>query len=543
MRYATVLFFVLLLNVPCQRISAQSNAGVGIVPSPQQVIGLTDSLIWQGIVKIGNTDNVPMSTVQYLRNRLMDRFGIITGKSADTKTEDITFGVTSEEKSTNPEYYELAIRDGKVTLSARSQTGYFNAVNSLLQIIAFHGSRDGRVKLPNVHILDEPAFGWRGFMLDESRHFFGKEKVKQLLDWMAFYKLNKFHWHLTDEPAWRIEIKKYPMLGLVGGIGEFTNPATPSRFYTQDEIREIVSYAAERHIDIIPEIDMPGHATAANRAYPQFSGGGNPRHPDFTFHPGKEGTYQYLTNILKEINVLFPSGMIHLGGDEVSYGDDMWDTDSLILALKKRHELNSNTEVEAYFMHRMADSLYRLGAQLAVWDELADSGLPTDKTIQFWWRHDKTSQLELALKNNYPVVICPRIPFYFDFVQHESHRVGRKWNKAHSTIEQVYNYDFSSLLAKQNYEGQILGAQANLWTETVVNEQRFDFMIFPRIAALAETVWTHKENKNYERFQEILKSHLSLYKKDDIYFYDPFKDTNPEPKVRVSTRQYLDNPE
>src|SRR5690606_13307445 len=170
------------------------------------------------------------------------------------------------------------------------------------------------IAIPAWEITDQPRYAWRGLMLDESRHFFGKEKVKSILDWMAFYKLNRFHWHLTDEPAWRLEIKKYPLLTLIGGIGSFTDGAAPAAYYTQQQIHEIVAYAAERNITVIPEIDMPGHATAANRAYPEYSGGGTEAHPHFTFNPGKEDTYAYLTDILRETNALFPSQLLHLGG-------------------------------------------------------------------------------------------------------------------------------------------------------------------------------------------------------------------------------------
>lgn len=183
---------------------------------------------------------------------------------------------------------------------------------------------------------------------------------------------------------WQINIKQYPFLTLVGGVGSYTNPLTPAQYYRQEEIREIVAYAAERFIAVIPEIDMPGHATAANRAYPQFSGGGTKDHPDFTFHPAKEGTYQYLTNILKETNVLFPSNMLHLGGDEVSFGSEAWNADTGIQKMKSTYNYKTNKEVETHFMRRMADSVYHMGAKLVVWDEMADAGLPKDKTIQYW---------------------------------------------------------------------------------------------------------------------------------------------------------------
>lgn len=161
-------------------------------------------------------------------------------------------------------------------------------------------------------------------MLDEARHFSGEKRVKQILDLMAYYKMNRFHWHLTDAQGWRIEIKQYPKLATIGGEGCHSDPDTPAQYYTQEQIRDIIAYAKERHIEIIPEIDMPGHATAANKAYPEYSGGGTEEHPEFTFNVGKEETYTYLTNILKEIAALFPSPYLHIGGDEVAYGIKAW---------------------------------------------------------------------------------------------------------------------------------------------------------------------------------------------------------------------------
>lgn len=220
--------------------------------------------------------------------------------------------------------YSLKTSTKEIVISAADDEGVFNGISSLIQLVASKKVVNGSVNLPAWQIDDKPLYQWRGLMLDESRHFFGKEKVKLLLDWMAFYKLNKFHWHLTDEPGWRLEIKKYPLLTLVGGIGNHTNPNASSNYYTQEDVKEIVRYAAERKIDVIPEIDMPGHARAANRAYPEFSGGGSEKYPHFTFDPGNEGTYKYLTDIIREVDVLFPSKMIHLGGDEVSFGNQQW---------------------------------------------------------------------------------------------------------------------------------------------------------------------------------------------------------------------------
>lgn len=447
-------------------------------------------------------------------------------------------------KDVDPEAYMLEIIDKQIVITASSSAGAQYAVSSLLQLI-FNGEKTGEtIRIPAVSIKDKPLYVWRGFMLDESRHFFGKKKVKDLLDWMAFYKLNKFHWHLTDEPAWRIEIKRYPYLTLVGGVGTYTNPFAEAQYYTQSDITEIVRYAAERQIEVIPEIDMPGHATAANRAYPQYSGGGSTNHPDFTFHPGKKGTYSYLSNILREVNALFPAQIIHLGGDEVAFGSEAWNKDVLIDSLKLRHGLKTNKDVETYFMRRMADSLFAMQAKLIVWDEMAEADLPKDKTIQYWWRHDKPAQLKLCLDNGYPTVLCPRIPLYFDFVQAADHKHGRKWSKTFNPLEDLYHYDFFQFNKLQKFEGQILGIQANLWTETVDNNNRLDFLIFPRIAALAEQAWTKPERKDYAVFTQHLKQHLQLYKEGGLYYFDPFNNTHAEPLLnKPILKKYIDNPE
>jgi hexosaminidase len=211
--------------------------------------------------------------------------------------------------------YALETFEKKVAITAADSAGLFNGLITLLQLYKSGSMSNNHVVLPRVVIHDYPRYSWRGFMLDESRHFFGKQIVKESLDWMAFYKLNHFHWHLTDAQGWRIEIKKFPLLTTVGGIGNYTDSLAAATFYTQEDIREIVDYAKERFITIIPEIDMPGHASAANRAYPEFSGGNTPGYDGFTFDPSNDETYAHLTGILRELSTLFPSRIIHLGGD------------------------------------------------------------------------------------------------------------------------------------------------------------------------------------------------------------------------------------
>ena len=243
-------------------------------------------------------------------------------------------------------------------------------------------------------------------MLDESRHFFGKEKVKSLLDWMAFYKLNKFHWHLTDTPGWRVEIKKYPLLTYIGGIGNHSDPNAAPTYYTQEDIREVVKYAAERKITVIPEVDMPGHARAANRAYPEFSGGGSERYPHFTFS-GARGHLRLPDRYFEGGRYAVPSQMIHLGGDEVHFGNQQWNDIKEVQQLMAENQYSDLTEVEKHFMVRMADSLYAMGNKFLAWDEMADIRCPWTRPSSSGG-DDQPDYLTKALNRNYPVVLCPR---------------------------------------------------------------------------------------------------------------------------------------
>ena len=351
-------------------------------------------------------------------------------------------------------------------------------------------------------------------MLDESRHFFGKEIVKELLDWMAFYKLNRFHWHLSDSQGWRIEIKKYPLLTSVGGKGNFTDSLAAATYYTQEDIREIVAYAKDRFITIIPEIDMPGHATAATRAYPILSGGDAPNYPGFTFDPAKDETYTYLTNILKEISTLFPSGIIHLGGDEVAFGIAAWKNNPGVSKLMAANQFTELNQVEHYFLRRMADSVLKFSNYIMCWDEAVPAGLPVSRTYISWWRQNHPESLNEAISKGYKVVLCPRLPLYLDFVQDSTHKSGRKWDKTKfNSYLDLYHFPENSIAAGFSDKTNILGLQGNLWTETVISKKRLQYLIFPRMAALAEAGWTAGSAKNDDQFNTRLKAHLLLYDK------------------------------
>jgi hexosaminidase len=471
----------------------------------------------------------------YLQKELLKFKGLSLTMGESAALPSISLMLTAK-KAIETEKYVLEITVKNITISASTTDGIFNGISTLLQLLR----QSKGLAVECWKITDEPKYGWRGIMLDESRYFFGKEKVKQLLDWMAFYKLNRFHWHLTDEPGWRLDIKKYPKLALIGGIGNYFNPFAPAKYYSQEDINEVVLYAAERHIQIIPEIDMPGHATAANMAYPEYSGGGTDKHPEFTFNPGKEITYQYLTNILKETDVLFPSQMIHIGGDEVAFGNKKWNTDPDVLELMKAKGLKDLKAVEHYFIKRMADSIIKLNNKVLAWDEVSDADLPAKNTVVFWWRHDRPETLKAALDKGFSVVMTPRIPLYFDFVQDSTDISGRRWSAGeYNPIEKVYHFSPERLPEVARHEQSIMGMQACLWTETVNSTQRLDYMLFPRISALAEAAWTANDKKDFNDFQFRLKAHLECFKAAGIYYYNN-KKSNPEPIPKKISISYID---
>ena len=520
MKYPPLVIFLLL----SQFLVAQE---VNLIPYPLAYQKKDGVFHLSGTTIIGMNDNSLLPQANYLQTELQRTSGIAIAVDPNEANSNIDFQITKDNRPAGA--YTLIIRPDKIILSAASNEGIFYGIVSLLQLIRSQPAANA-LNLQACEISDAPRYQWRGLMLDESRHFFGKEKVEQLLNWMAFYKLNKFHWHLTDDDGWRIEIKKYPQLATIGGIGNHTAPHAPAKYYTQEDIKNIVAYAQDRFITIIPEVDMPGHATAATRAYPEFSGGSIPGYENYTFDPANEKTYQFLTVVLKEVNDLFPAHMIHLGGDEVALGIQAWAGRPGISDIMTKNKFTQLTDVEHLFFNRMADTVNRLGDKVLCWDEAASTDLAPAKTIVFWWRQTVPSQLELALQKRYHVVLCPRLPLYLDFVQDKSHISGRRWNGQYfNSLDEIYDFPDRQLPQDQVQSHLLMGIQANLWTETVESNKRLDFMIFPRMAALAESAWTNAALKNEGSFDQRLKTNFAWYDKEGIYYFNPFDPlTHPE---------------
>ncbi|WP_158800042.1 family 20 glycosylhydrolase [Pedobacter sp. L105] len=436
-------------------------------------------------------------------------------------TEEHNIVLKYDASVTSPEGYNLTITSNKIVLAAKEPAGMFRGVETIRQLLpADEHSRVllKKISLPGVSIADQPAYAWRGMHLDVSRHFFSVAYLKKFIDLMALYKFNKFHLHLTDDQGWRIEIKKYPKLTEEGAWRTFNNQDTvcmkrsktnpdfvidPKHiihkngktlyggFYTQVEMKGVVAYALARHIDIIPEIDMPGHMMAAINSYPFLtSNGENKWGPLFTtpICPCKETTFEFAQNVFTEIMAIFPSQYIHIGGDEVDRSS--WAIADSCKTLMEKENIKTTAQLQSYFINRMEKFFNAKGRKLIGWDEILEDGISPTAMVMYWrsWVPDAPIK---AGKNGNLVVMSPGDPLYFD---NEPDR---------NSLNAVYHFNPipAKLTAKE--ARNIVGAQANTWSEKIPTENRADYMVFPRMTALAEVLWTNK--KDYEGYMERLK--------------------------------------
>lgn len=526
--------------------------GAGIIPAPLRCEAGWGRFTIDGATEIRACSEAALRPAQFLKDGLKERVGLdlkVAGFDAVQPPRKRTITLQAEPiAAANPEAYELEITRKAVVVRARGEAGLFYGVQSMLQMAdAMNPMADAMsatfasvrlpdsIRLPAVRIADEPRFQYRGLMLDESRHFFGKAAVKQTLDSMAYLKMNRFHWHLTDSQGWRVEIKKYPRLTEVGGRGRGVVKGAPT-FYTQEDIRELVAYAAARHIMIVPEIDMPGHATAATKSYPEISGGDDPKRPGFTFNPAKEETYAFLTDVLAELAELFPGPYINLGGDEVFFGNAAWKTDPQILKFTREQGLRDELDLEHYFVRRMAAAVNNMGRLTMGWDDIGAAGIPPHGSVLLWWHHEKPQVLTRSVKDGFPVVLCPRDPCYFDFIQYPGLEVGRKeygGKAVTNTLESVYNFPdrWTKALVPRDCEKRVLGVEACLWSETIPSVMRLQYLLYPRLAALAEDGWTQPERKDYADFESRAKVFMNYLAARGIYYFNLFDPAQtPEPK-------------
>lgn len=421
------------------------------------------------------------------------------------------------------EGYKLNVNARYIRITANSEVGIFYGLQTLIQLLPTEFANNQKVdiewKAPICKIEDKPRFSWRGMHLDVSRHFFHIDFIKKYLDLLAMHKLNVFHWHLTDDNGWRIEIKKYPELTKTCAWrqdlehlpwNERDNSNDPGKgiyggFYTQEEIKEIVKYAADRFITVIPEIEMPGHTREVFAAFPEYScvgkkmtvaPGGYWPNLDI-FCAGKDETFEFIKNILSEVIELFPAKYIHIGGDEAN--KTRWKECPLCQQRIKDEKLKDEKELQSWFIKQIADYLEKRNRKLIGWDEITEGGL-IDKATVMCWRGDGIEAAKLAVEKECDAIMCPNPFLYFDWQQNEND----KGAFGVTTLEKVYNYDPVPINFTQDEAKYILGAQGNVWTEWMPSNERVEYMALPRLSALAELVWTSQDNKNYADFKKRL---------------------------------------
>jgi hexosaminidase len=414
------------------------------------------------------------------------------------------------------EGYTLDVEANRIHAAAKNGHGLFYAIETLHQLfpaaIESPGPTDGVTwKVPTVHIEDAPRFSYRGMHLDVSRHFFSVDFVKRYVDLLARYKLNALHWHLTDDQGWRIEIKKYPKLTEVGSRRKETVVGLPGPsatfdgipyggFYTQDEIRDVVAYAAERFVQVLPEIEMPGHALAALASYPEFACTPGPFETATTWgvfedvYCPSEATFQFLNDVLGEVMTLFPNQLVHVGGDEVPLA--RWDASPVAQGVVASAGLSSTSELESWFIGRMGAFLGSNGHKLVGWDEIAGGSKIPDAIVMSWRGADKGLE---AVKQGYQVIMTPIESCYFDKAQ-SADATEPMSGGGILTLEQVYAFDPMPANLSADQAALVLGAQGNLWTEYISTPNHAEYMAFPRALALAEATWSPEGARSYRDF-------------------------------------------
>jgi hexosaminidase len=421
----------------------------------------------------------------------------------------IEFKIDSSIK--NEEGYFLKITKKSIEISAKNSKGAFYAIQSLLQLLPIEKSSK-TISIQCLEIQDEPQFAYRGMHLDVSRHFFSVDFIKKYLDLMAMLKMNTFHWHLTDDQGWRIEIKKYPKLQKVAAfrdetlIGHFSDEPHQfdgkkyGGFYTQKEIKDIVKYASERQITVIPEIEMPGHSQAAIAAYPELGCTRNKLEVAAKWgvfediYCTNENTFKFLENVIDEVISLFPGKYIHIGGDEAP--KSRWKNCVHCQNVIKKEGLKDEHELQSYFIKRMEKYINQKGKQIIGWDEILEGGLAPNATVMSWRGNQGAID---AAKEKHTVILTPNSHCYFDYYQSESEAEPLAIG-GFLPLKKVYNFNpIPDELTKQESKF-VLGAQGNVWTEYLSTPEKVEYMAFPRMVALSEVVWSAKEHKNYDDF-------------------------------------------
>jgi hexosaminidase len=531
-------FFKFYLIFGCFTFLNLSATEYNIIPYPQQLIPELGSFTFNKRTKVECLSTQP--EVIKIVQQFTDQFKLVSGLnlvSRDNASTDTVNSVIFQYSTPidNPEGYRLTVSPKTIRIEANAANGFFYALQTLYQLLPAEIYGNKQVTginwlTPSVRITDFPRFGYRGLHLDVCRHFFPVEFIKKYINAMAIHKFNTFHWHLTDDQGWRIEIKKYPRLTEVGSHRDETlvgyyydrfpqlyDGKPYSGFYTQDEAREIVAYAKERFITIIPEIELPGHAQAAIAAYPFLS-----CNPDSTikvatkwgvfnevYCPG-DTTFKFLEDVLTEVMDIFPGKYIHIGGDECP--KDQWKASSECQAMIKSLNLKDENGLQSYFVHRIEQFLNSKGRKIIGWDEILDGGLDPNATVMSW--RGIQGGITAAKAGN-DVIMTPGEYCYFDHCQSDQATEPLSIG-GYLPLQTVYKYEPVPAELSSDEAKHVLGAQANVWCEYLPDSKSVEYMVYPRLSAMAEVLWGSKTNRNWDLFRKRLPIQFKRYEQLDI---------------------------
>jgi hexosaminidase len=506
--FAATLAFLFLFT--CAR--AQDNDPyLGIIPAPASLTKSPGTFTFSRATVI-RADKPKDKTVAFLHdflanNQHFSNKTVKYYKKARLKGTNVV--LTSVGAADLPsEGYKLMITPKRVTIIGKG-AGLFYGMQTLMQL--FPVNPEAKVILPCVTIEDHPRFGYRGMMLDVSRHFFNATEVKKIIDLIAYYKLNTFHWHLVDGAGWRIQIKQYPKLTEVGSTRimpmfgsnrDFPDDTPYSGFYTQDEIRDVVKYAAARYINIVPEIEMPAHSDAALRAYPELqckpdTAIKNPARTTGLYCPSEE-TFTFLENVLTEVMELFPSKYIHVGGDEAN--KQPWKESPFCQNLVKQLGLKDENQLQSYFIQRIEKFLNSKGRSIIGWDEILQGGLAQNATVMSWTGEQGGIA---AAQQKHNVIMTPQTTgLYFDHYQSRSPLEPVSFGR-YAELPETYNYDPVPKVLTEDEKKYIIGVQGNLWTEYVPTVEKLQYQVMPRLFALSEVAWSDPAKKDYKNFAQV----------------------------------------
>ena len=538
--------FALLLLFGCavsctQPENSISNESIGIIPLPSTYELKPGTFYITGQSSIGIDKSDPEMTA--LANYFNEEISDATGFSLPVNNSGTIIFQLGEHKELGEEGYQLSISSDQLILSAYKHHGIFNGIQSVLQLLppeikSKTVQADATWSINCIEVTDKPQFAWRGLMLDVSRHFFTKQEVKKFIDQMAEYKYNVFHWHLTDDQGWRLEVKSLPRLTAIGAwraprVGNWwerepqlpTDSLSYGGYYTTEDIREIVEYAQQRYVTIVPEIDIPGHSMAALSAYPEISCTGGPFHVNVgnTFYTkienslcaGNEQTFEVLDSVFAEVARLFPSPYIHIGGDECYKG--FWEKCPKCKMRMQKEHLKNLEELQSYFVKRVAAMVQKRGKQVIGWDEILEGGLAPE-TIVMSWRGMKGG-IEAA-KQGHSVIMTPTDHCYLDFYQGDPTVEPNTYSMLR--LQDCYKYQ---LIPDSVDASLIMGGQGNLWTESVPHYRQVEYMIWPRALAISETLWTDARLRNWKFFVNRVEQQFERFDRSGVNYarsiYDP----------------------